>query len=269
MSADRDAVDRYLEDLATRLHGPAGKGRRVVAELEAHLHDAVDAHCSAGLDPGDAQAAALADFGSARQVAAAVNQAAWSRASGPVLRAVAGMLVRLAAAGLVVMGIAAGAARLVAALTSTQTVYGLPAGAQMPAASCAHWLGVQPQATTCQQAGTLEASVDLTASLALAGVLGVLLWATIAVVYRAAPQPSAVLPRALAPAIAMAGFAAAAAALAVLAADDAVLSQAWGAGPWWTTAACSALAALVCAWLLIRALSRTGRVLQKPAPAHG
>ncbi len=140
MTGDRDLVQRYLDELALRLQGPAAHVRRVFAETEAHLYDASDAQLSAGGDLQAAQAEAVRRFGSPTEVAAAVNAAAWARARGPVLRAAGATLTRLAAAGLLTMGATGMVARIIAALTSTKTVYGLPAGARLPASSCRYWL---------------------------------------------------------------------------------------------------------------------------------
>ncbi len=105
MTGDPDVVQRYLDELALQLHGPAAQVRRVLAETEAHLYEAVEASSSSVVDPELAQAEAVARFGSPAQVAGAVNQAAWTRVRRPVAGAAAATLVRLAAAGLIAMGI--------------------------------------------------------------------------------------------------------------------------------------------------------------------
>lgn len=266
MNSDREVVQNYLDELAARLHGPAGHVRRVLTETEAHLHDSIEAQSTATATDREAAADAVARFGSPAQVAAAVNQAAWARVRGPVLRAAADTATRLLAAGLLTMGLTGAAARLVAALTSTATVYGLPADAHVSAASCRYWLAVQPAAGSCRQAGTLEASSDLTLALGLAGLLGVVLALAVALRGRRRPGPAALLPPVLGPAVAAAVFGVAAIGLALLAASDAVLLQTWGVGLWWTAAAGSAAAAVVSTVLLIRALPASYTALhQLPA----
>jgi len=254
MTGDRDLVQRYLDELALRLQGPAAHIRRVLAETEAHLYDASDAQLSAAGDLQAAQAEAVRRFGSPTEVAAAVNAAAWARARGPVLRAAGATLTRLAAAGLLTMGATGMVARIIAALTSTKTVYGLPAGARLPASSCRYWLAVRPGSVTCRQAATLEASSDLTLALGVAGLLGVVLGVALAVRRRKDGFTVAVLPAVLGPAVGAAVFAVAALGLTVLAISDAVVLQTWGAGLWWTAAAGCATAALTSGWLVIRAL---------------
>lgn len=229
---------------------------------EAHLHDSIEARSPAASTDREAAAEAVARFGSPAQVPAAVNQAAWARVRGPVLRAAADTATRLLAAGLLTMGLTGAAARLVAALTSTAAVYGLPADAHVSAASCRYWLAVHPAAVSCRQAGTLEASSDLTLALGLAGLLGVVLALAVALRGRRRPGPATVLPPVLGPTVAAAVFGVAAIGLAVLAASDAVLLQTWGVGLWWTAAAGSAAAAGVSTVLLIRALPASYTAVQ-------
>ncbi len=249
-------VEQYLDTLADRLHGSVRDVRGMLAESQAHLLDAVHAYVADGLTPDDAQSAALRDFGDATLVAASMNQAAWSRSRRFVLRETGQLLVGLAAIGMVVVGVAGVVARLLATAISTEAIFGIPAHADVSAASCAHWLSVQSSATTCQQAGTLEAATDQTAGMVLTGTLGLLLLVGLVVVRRRRPQPR-VLPPVLAPAIATTAFGAAAIGLAALAASDAIILSSWGRGLWWTSAACSLGAGCVGAGWLWRAVSRS------------
>jgi hypothetical protein len=269
MSTESDPVERYLDDLMSKLYGAPSHVRRVLAESEAHLRDAIDGNLAAGMLPEAASSAALSSFGSAAQVAAAVNRAGWATARGPGLRAAAALVARLAAVGMIVIGISAAAARLVAALTSTTTVFGLPSGARIPAVACAHWLAVQPTAHTCRQAGTLEASSDLTMYLGLVGVLGVLLLGVILLLQSRSPASMGVFPPILAPAIGAAIFGTAAVGLGALTASNAVVSMAWGLGFWSTTAACAFVAALVCAGRVLRVPQGRVRHRQPRQPAAG
>ncbi len=254
MNRDPDVVQRYLDELAVRLHGPAAQVRRVLAETEAHLYEAVDASSSFAADPELAQAEAVARYGSPAQVAAAVNQAAWTRVRRPLVVAATATLVRLTAAGLIAMGVTGLVARLLAGLTSTAAVYGFPAGTQPPASSCRYWLSVHPGIVGCQHAAALEASSDVTLTLGAAGLLGALVCLALAVRRRRGARAVVVLPPALGPAVGAAGFGLAAVGSAVLAASDAVVLATWGAGLYWSAAATCAAAAVGSTWLLIRAL---------------
>ncbi len=253
MSGDRDVVQRYLDELAVRLHGSAAQVRRVLAETEAHLYEAVEASSSSAADPDVVRAQAVARFGSPAQVAAAVNQAAWTRVRRPVVGAAAATLVRLTAAGLIAMGITGVVARVVAAVSSTAAVYGFPAAAQPPVSSCRYWLSVHPGIVGCRQAATLEASSDVTLTLGVAGLLGVFVTLALAAHRRRSARP-VVLPPMVGPAVGAAVFGVAAVGSAVLAASDAVVLATWGVGLYWSAAATCAVAAAGSTGLLIRAL---------------
>ncbi len=254
-----DAVESYLDALAGSLSGSPEHIRRVRAEAHAHLRDAVDAHRAEGMSEVEATRAALREFGTVTQVAAVTNRAEWARARGPVLVAAAGLLVRLAATGMVLAGVTAGLARLLAAMTSAQVVFGLPAGAPVQPGRCADWLALHPGAVSCAQAATLEAADDLPLAAGATGVLGVLLWAVVLLVRSRGPVRRPVLPRSVEPALGAALFAAVAAGAGVLGGTDAVVSTTWGAGLWWTGAGCALALSLGFAARLWAAVSRSHR----------
>jgi hypothetical protein len=62
-------IDGYLRRVAASMPGPAHARRDILAELRSGLLDAADAHRSAGLPPGAAAEAAIAEFGDPGQVA--------------------------------------------------------------------------------------------------------------------------------------------------------------------------------------------------------
>jgi hypothetical protein len=134
MSGAPDPLESYLDELSRRLTGPGHEVRSVLAEYDSHLRDAVDAARAMGLGEDEARSAALRRFGTPAQVAAAANAATWSRVRRPMVRAAAGTLVRLAATAMVAAGGSAVVAYALAAMTSPQAVYGLPARVQATAA---------------------------------------------------------------------------------------------------------------------------------------
>jgi hypothetical protein len=69
-TGDDRVIRTYLAEIAARLTGPRATRRDILAELAAGLADAADAHRAAGLAPGDAARAAIAEFGSPARVAA-------------------------------------------------------------------------------------------------------------------------------------------------------------------------------------------------------
>ena len=253
MSAAPDPIEAYVDELTDRLHGSPGHVRRTVTEAETHLRDAVDARIAAGLDRQAATASALAEFGAAADVAAAMNQALWRRNRLPLAREGLELGFRLVGVGMVVVGVAGLVARLLAGVTSVRTIFGLPSTAEVSSSSCAHWLALHPGAGSCRQAATLEASADQVLAMVLMGVVGALLLAGLAVVRRRRPH-SRMLPAVLGPVIAATAFGGAALGLAVLGADNAVVLGTWGQGLWWTCAGCSAVAGLVSLLALAREL---------------
>ena len=113
MSApDSGTVEQYLDELYGRLRCPPRDARRILAEAEDHLREAVTDGLAAGLTQQEAEEQAVSSFGSVRAVVRAHDGPAW-RFPG---RAV---LFDLALAGLKLAGIGAlavGASGLVAAV---------------------------------------------------------------------------------------------------------------------------------------------------------
>lgn len=64
-------IEAYLSEVAAALPGPARARDDILAELRSGLLDATDAYRAAGHPPDEAAAAASAEFGDPRQVAAA------------------------------------------------------------------------------------------------------------------------------------------------------------------------------------------------------
>jgi len=66
----RPGIDGYLSEVAAVLPGPARARDDIIAELRSGLLDAADAYRAAGHSPDEAAAAATAEFGDPRQIAA-------------------------------------------------------------------------------------------------------------------------------------------------------------------------------------------------------
>lgn len=154
-----DAIDLYLDELLTRLHGPAPVIRRTLVEAEAHLRDAADKAVEAGMDPDDAQMWAIEQFGCTQEVAASVNRHARASA-GRVLAALTSQAAVMCTVGCIAIAAAAVIAKLAALWLSPGVIYGAPNGTAFPAEACTHWLAVQPTAADCAQAATLENASD-------------------------------------------------------------------------------------------------------------
>jgi hypothetical protein len=69
----QSGIDAYLDRLFNHLAGTGGRGRRILAEAEDHLLQAVEEATAQGIDPAAAQVEALARFGDARILADAAR----------------------------------------------------------------------------------------------------------------------------------------------------------------------------------------------------
>ena len=176
MSApDGGTVEQYLDELYGRLRCPPREARRILAEAEDHLREAVTDGLAAGLTQTEAEEQAVSSFGSVRAVVRAHDGGAW-RFPG---RAV---LFDLALAGLKLGGIGAlavAASGLVAAamnkLLGPGFVGGTGRGVSYPAASCRWWLADNLGVHTCARAAVLENSIDAVSLRLAVGVLGLIL----------------------------------------------------------------------------------------------
>jgi hypothetical protein len=151
-----DRIDAYLDDMFDRLEGTSSERRRMLNESETHLRDSAEAFQRTGMDPDAAQSAAIAAFGDAPTIARASNR----RRPAELLAAFVRAAAQLGIYGFAAIGAATLLARALALVTSTQWVYGAPAGYRFTAEQCAHWLAVQPSASTCTAAAALESSDD-------------------------------------------------------------------------------------------------------------
>jgi hypothetical protein len=174
-----DPLEEYLEQLRAGLRVPPREAELILAEAEDHLRETVAAGLSAGLTEREAQEAAISAFGSVRAVVRAHSSRPGNLVKGRTAAAVLGDLF-LAAWKLGGVGLTAiGASGLVVALmnhTLGRAFTGQPpAGVTFPQARCAYWMSLWPQAHSCVQAVTLEASSDNVVLRGGAGAVGVLL----------------------------------------------------------------------------------------------
>jgi len=255
MSAQSSIVE-YLDELSGRLTGSGDEVRRFLIEVESHLLDARESLLEKGVGSEEAELAAIDSFGTTIQVAQAQNRAAWHRTLMALVPATASLILGLAAIGMIAIGVAGVLTGISANVGFVNAMYGLPENVVMPMSSCTHWLAVQPTATTCHQAGTLEASRDLTVVCLSIGLLGLLLSIPTRIVWLRRQKVRAILPPFLGPAIGAAIFGAAAVGLSVLGATDAVISTTWGAGMWLTDAAVALAVCAAMVAMLFRAIKR-------------
>lgn len=66
---DQAMIDRYLHDVDAHLHVDRAHRKRILDEIEGHLHDAVEAHVARGAEPEHAIQQAIAELGPPDDVA--------------------------------------------------------------------------------------------------------------------------------------------------------------------------------------------------------
>jgi hypothetical protein len=245
-----DVVEEYLDQLYTRLRCAPRDARRILAEAEDHLREAVTDGLAAGLTQAEAGEQAVSSFGSVRAVVRAHDRRPGRLPSLAVLRDVAMAAWRLGAIGLVAVGASGLIAWVMNAAFGRSFVGGAPGAIRYPAADCRRWLGLWPHAHNCARALMLEHSSDAVTLRLAAGVLGL---AALAAYHLARRQPRDLLPDSFTPTVAMTLFGAAGLGLAVLATAHSPGVNTVGPG-WYLS---GALVALVMAVAYALQLNRT------------
>jgi hypothetical protein len=170
--AESELVEDYLDRLLLSLSGPPRYVRHTLAEVEAHLHDAVADELAAGRSQADAEQTAVGRMGAVHAV---------TGRTAPSLRPRAALLRRATLAGslvggvaLVAYGIAAAISWALAAIRGGEFVTApFPPGSYTPA-DCARWLAGDPAARSCVTAMTYDHVGDIVLQGIAAGVLGLL-----------------------------------------------------------------------------------------------
>jgi hypothetical protein len=206
-----DAIDDYLDELASRLSSDGPRLRRLLWESECHLRESAEALRAKGLPGEEAARQAVARFGGADEVAQSMR---------PDARALIGDLVRagwlLAGCGLVAVGVSGGIAWLLRVTAGARFLAGDAFGVTYTPGRCAEYLEYFPDAGGCAAAAALHHSDEVVSYRLAAGVLGVL----VLLAYRWFRTPRGtpgfrVIPRFVVPLVAATVFTLAAAALLV------------------------------------------------------
>jgi hypothetical protein len=244
-----DPVEVYLDDLLVQLRGSPRMVRRVLAETEAHLRDAVDD----GASPEDA----IARFGDVAQIAARCN----TQTAIP-MSVLARQLV-LAAALLCSVGcLAIGVSGLASGVMDAVYGPGFVAG-DLPTITysserCAEYRSLAPNEPTCLAAAARHHTNEVETSRVAAGLVGLAGVGAHLVLrrrWRTTPASGAI-PAALVPAVGASVFGVAALVLA----SEAMQAIGWrstsGLGQWLSASIVSAAVAAGFAAKLVRALRR-------------
>lgn len=172
LPAGSEPVEEYLDKLLLTLSGAPREVRRTLAEVEAHLHDAVAEEMAAGKSQAAAELAALARLGALSQITGHPLQ--FGRPAAALLRrtALAGSLI--GGIALVAVGISGVIGWALAKLHGgTFLVAPFPQGGYT-SADCARWLAGDPSTHSCIAAMTADHVGEVILNSFAAGVLGVL-----------------------------------------------------------------------------------------------
>lgn len=170
--ADPEPVEEYLDKLLLTLSGSPRQVRRTLAEVEAHLHDAVAEEQAAGKSQRDAEAAAVARIGAVQVVTG--HPAQFSRPAAALLRraALAGSLI--GGVALVAFGISGAIAWAMAAWRGGRFLTApFPAGSYT-SADCARWLAGDHSTHSCITAMTYDHVGEILTTSLAGGILGLL-----------------------------------------------------------------------------------------------
>lgn len=246
-------IEPYLDELLERLHGRPRDVRRALHEAEDHLYTHADAAAAAGMDRAEAEAEAIARFGSPGAVARGFNTALPLGARIGLVRALAAQLIALAGIGLVAIGISGLLEGAIARIWGQTFAVADPPGTLHSATACRYWESIHPHATTCAQAYVAESMSDGLLQRYAAGLLGLVVLLVWTFVRRRRRLPLiAPLTGVVPAAFGMAAFGVSAAIFAALAGDRIRVSAGNGAGQWLSAAAVATVAAIGYAWVFLR-----------------
>jgi len=252
--APADAVEAYLDRLLVTLNGTPRQIRYTLAEVEAHLRDAVAEGVAAGLPEPAAQAQAVARMGPVDGVAGRVP--ALGRPSLALARRLVLTAALVGGAGFAAVGGAGLIARFLASVKGNEFMTApWPPGAYTRA-DCARWLAGDPGTHSCVTAMLYDHVGDFLLEATAAGLLGVLaLAAYLALRQRWRDRATlAALPAGTAQALGavLAGVAAVACLGAAI--DNEMIQHGIGAGEAWSLGTAAAVTAALFALALRRAL---------------
>jgi hypothetical protein len=189
-----DPVERYLDQLLAELHGTAGNIRRVLAEVEHHLRDAIDEGTAQGLPLEEARRRALERFGSPRTVARQFASPARRLVSAAVLGQLILAVALLGGIGLVAIGVSGVVAQGMGMAFGKTFVAGDPPGVTYTPARCADFLEYYPSAPSCADAAVDHHFDETVQYRVAAGVLGLLVLGGWWLARRRAPRSLGLLP---------------------------------------------------------------------------
>jgi len=255
-AAGRDLVEEYLDQVLVTVSGSPRQVRHTLAEVEAHLRDAVDEGVAAGLPEAEAQARAVLRMGPVSGVAGSL--AVLSRPSAGLLRRLVLTAALVGGAGFVAVGASGLIARLLLALKGNAFVTAPFPPGSYTRADCARWLAGDPGTHSCVTAMLADHAGDILLQTTAAGLLGVIALAAYLVLRQRWRDRATMRAMPAGTAEALGAVLAGLAAVACLgqAFDTEVVQRGVGAGQAWSLG----LAAMLTAAAFAAALLRTRRL---------
>lgn len=170
---DTGVIDEYLDALLRALRVEPARARRILAETEDHLREAVTRRIESGMSTAEAERAAIAAFGAPATVAASFNQAGVAGFRSWAFPLAAWLLL-LGSIGVFAAGLAGEITVGLGISMGKQYVSGETNGVTYTAARCGDFLGFYPAAGSCDQAAVLHHFDEIWRNADLAIILGVL-----------------------------------------------------------------------------------------------
>src|SRR5262249_55817799 len=165
----RDVVEDFLDRLLVSLRGSPRRVRHTLAEVEAHLRDAVDEGMAAGLSEPEAQAWAVERMGPVHTVTG--SAATLGRPSRGLLRRLMLTAALVGGAGLTAIGGAGLIARWFGAVKGTEFLTAPWPSGSYTRADCARWLVGDPGTHSLVAPMLAHPSGDIMLEATAAGVL--------------------------------------------------------------------------------------------------
>lgn len=170
--APGDLIEDYLDRLLVSLSGSPRQVRHTLAELEAHLHDAVAEGIATGLPEETAQVQALQRIGPVQAVTG--YPTVLTRPSAGLLRRLALTAALVGSAGFIAIGAAGLVGRLLQVSRGNLFMTApWPRGAYSQA-DCTRWLAGDPRTTSCVTAMLADHAFDYLLQATACGLLGLL-----------------------------------------------------------------------------------------------
>ncbi len=251
MSEPDSPIEGYLDELVQGMSTRRPRELRyLVAEAEAHLRDDAAQGVEAGLEPRQAELAAVNRFGPACAVVAAEHRRL-ATPFGAVLRAGAASAFLLGAIAAIAVGLSGLIAEVIRLIGGSRVLVDVAPGRTLSAADCTRWLRLDSGAANCHDAAVADWVNEVVGYRIVAGLLGLLALAVYFALRRRWSHWST-LPPAVSDTIAVTLFGAAGIWTLAMGLDAVVTTSGHGSGQWLSAAPVALGAAAVFGIRLMR-----------------